>query len=396
MATFPLPTLAASVGADGISAPTYAEIYQSLQASFQSIYGSDGYIDADSQDGQLLAVFAKAIYDANSMAIFVYNNYSPSSAQGAGLSSAVKINGIRRQSPSRSTVTVLVVGQIGTQIDGGVVSDANGVNKWDLPASVLIPPAGQVEVTATAQEDGAVEAPAASVTQIVTPILGWQSVTNPAEASPGAAVETDATLRRRQAFSVALPSQTPLQGIQGAVANVAGVSQSVVYENSSSDFDADGLPPHSIAAVVLGGAAQDIADAIRLKKTPGSYTYGDVEVDYANDTGVVEVIRFFVPTSVDVIVEIQVKALSGYTAAIGTQIKQAVADYINALSIGQDVDVGRLYLPAQLFGGPGFETFNINGIEIAADPGPVGPDDVAIAFNSRATCDTADVTLVVT
>ena len=58
MPTYPLSTLAATISATGISAPTYDEILTSLQTSFQSIYGSDAYISADSQDGQMLAVFA--------------------------------------------------------------------------------------------------------------------------------------------------------------------------------------------------------------------------------------------------------------------------------------------------------------------------------------------------
>jgi hypothetical protein len=96
MATFPLATLACTIDENGISAPSYADVLASLQASFQSIYGSDIYIEPDSQDGQWLAVLAQIINDGNQADVTSYNGYSPSYAQGAALSSQVKINGLRR------------------------------------------------------------------------------------------------------------------------------------------------------------------------------------------------------------------------------------------------------------------------------------------------------------
>ena len=80
MATYPLATLAAQVTSTGISAPSYNDILSSLTASFQGIYGSDAYLGPDSQDGQLLAVVAQAIYDCNQTAIAVYNQFSPQTA----------------------------------------------------------------------------------------------------------------------------------------------------------------------------------------------------------------------------------------------------------------------------------------------------------------------------
>lgn len=393
--TYPLPTLAATVDATGISAPQYSDIFQSLQASFQGIYGSDAYIAPDSQDGQLLAIFAKAQSDSNRMAIAAYSNYSPATAQGVGLSNAVKINGIARGVASNSQVSVLVVGQIGSIINNGVISDVDSQHRWNLPVLVVIPPAGEILVTATCADAGAVAAPAGTLTQIVTPTLGWQTVTNPSSASPGAPVELDATLRQRQSTSVARPSRTVLSGIVGAVAGLVGVTQVVAYENDTNAVDANGLPEHSIAMVVLGGVAADIANAIYVKKTPGAYTYGTTSVSIVDAFGIPNTVRFFVPAPVAIMATITVKANVGYSTAISDEIKLAVADYINALGIGKKVDVGRLYLPAQLYGAVGFETFEVNNIQIAAAPGPVGSADVLVPFNQRATCSVADITITV-
>uniref|UniRef100_UPI0039E14609 hypothetical protein n=1 Tax=Anabaena sp. CCY 9910 TaxID=3103870 RepID=UPI0039E14609 len=81
----------------------------------------------------------------------------------------------------------------------------------------------------------------------------WQTVINPTAATPGQPVEFDATLRTRQAVSVALPSRTVLEGTVGAVASVDGVVRYRAYENDTNSTDSNGIPSHSISMVVDGG-----------------------------------------------------------------------------------------------------------------------------------------------
>ena len=97
---YPLSTLGCTIRSVGISAPAYSDILASLTASAQSIFGSDIYLAPDSQDGELLAIFAKAIQDTNNATIAAYQAYSPTYAQGTGLSSVIKINGIARDRKS--------------------------------------------------------------------------------------------------------------------------------------------------------------------------------------------------------------------------------------------------------------------------------------------------------
>lgn len=392
--TYPLTTLAATVTPAGITAPSYSDIYASLQASFQSIYGSDAIITPDSQDGQLLAVIARAINDANNATIAAFNSYSPATAQGAALSNAVKINGIARNTSSFSSAALYLVGVAGSTINNGVVADVNN-NRWALPAVVVIPVSGDLTVSATCQTPGAVAAGAGTITQIMTPTLGWQSATNVAAAALGAPVETDAQLRQRQATSVSLPSLTVLQGIIGAVASLAGVTQVRGFENDTDTTDSQGLPPHSIAMVVLGGDVAQVGLAIYEKKTPGCYTHGTTAETITDVYGISHIIRFFIPTQVPIKVEVTLHALTGYTSAIGDQIKQSIVDYINTFPIGQSVYVSRLYLPAQLYGAVGVETYDVTQIQISISPAAVGSADIPIAFNQIARAVLADMSVLV-
>lgn len=389
-------TLSAVVSATGITAPSYAEILASLRASFQNIYGSDVYIDADSQDGQLLALTALAISDANDTAIAVYNSFSPATAVGAALSSNVKINGIARLVASRSTAVGLVVGVVGTVINGGSVKDANG-GIWNLPAVVTIPPEGQILVTVTAAALGAISAPAGSINAINTPTLGWQSFVSTAAATPGAPVESDAALRRRQAVSTNLPALTPLGATLGALLNLPNVTRAAIYENATAAVDANGLPPRSIAAVIAGGDLGAIAQVIGQKKTPGASTYGSTSRTYSDpNTGIAYAINFFVLGLTTVKVNVIGRARPGYTTASIQAIQNAVAAYLNGLAIGEDVDSSRLWGPVYLNGAPAGLSYEIDTITLAIGNGAPGAGDLIIPFNSAAACNPAtDVSVVI-
>lgn len=146
-----MSSTAPTIDASGITAPDYATILEWLQGQYRAIFGSDVYLGNDSQDGQFLGIVAAAINDSNMAVIEAWNSAGPATAQGEALSSRVKINGISRAVATRSQVTVTLVGQAGTVITDGVVSDANN-NRWLLPSPVVIPPAGSISVTATAEQ----------------------------------------------------------------------------------------------------------------------------------------------------------------------------------------------------------------------------------------------------
>ncbi|MCA8113925.1 baseplate J/gp47 family protein [Burkholderia cepacia] len=391
-----ITTLAPTIDENGITAPTYADVLAFLQDQYRSIYGADTYLEPDSQDGQLLGVFAKAISDVNSVAIAIYRSFSPVTAQSDALSSNVKINGIARKVASYSSADLVLIGQAGKTITNGAAKDANGV-QWMLPATVTIPPSGTITVTATCATIGDVSARAGTINQIATPVLGWQSVTNPADAAEGAPVESDAALRQRQTVSTALPSLTVLDGIIGAVANVPGVTRYVAYENDTSSTDANGIPSHSISLVVEGGDATAIANAIAAKKTPGAGTFGTTSIVVADIYGRPITISFFRPTGAPIGATVTIKALGGYTSQAGQQIQQAVSDYINGVQIGGglsgSVEWGDALTAANSVGGG--VTFKLSGLTLTGPRG-AGTPDVALLFNEAASCTPANVTLVVT
>lgn len=390
-----LTTVAAQVTPSGISAPSFADILVYLEDKFRAIYGADAYLAPDSQDGQLLALIAAAIDDCNQTAVAVYNAFSPTYAQGVGLSSVVKINHIRRLPSSFSTAVGTVAGVAGTDIANGVVQDDNG-NKWNLPAVITIPQEGSALVTITAQQPGAIGAPSGTINKIATPLLGWQSFISTAEAVPGAPVETDATLRRRQAVSQPVAAVTPLASVYAALANLDGVQRLQIYENATGEEDDNGLPPHSISVVIEGGTLTEIAEAIGLKKTPGASTFGTTTQTYTDPiTSIVSTVNFFLLTFTPIKVAITIRPLASYVSTAVDKIKTAIAAYINGLDIGQAVLFTRMYPPAMLNGAAQALTYEVTALQIAKVGQSLAAIDIPIVFNKAATCDVADITVTV-
>lgn len=395
-----------AITANGLVVPAYADCLAWATAQFQGIWGADVYLGNDSPDGQLVALLATAIDDVNSAFVAVFNSFSPAFAQGAGLSGVVKINGIARDVPTYSTVDLLCVGQQGTPIGGGIVSD--GSNNWVLPAGTTIDPVtGQVIATATCATIGAISAGVGTVNQISTVIKGWQSATNNGVAVPGNPVEDDAQLRQRQSVSTMIPSTTIMDGLVGALLALPGVTKVAPYANATNATDANGVPGNTVAMTVTGGDAVQIATTIYEYKGIGPGTYGTTTETVLDSRGLPNVINFFRPTTVVITVQIVINVVgyTGYTTLIGTEICQAVAAYINSLNDGGEngfLRLTRLYIPAQLLGpyatpaSPNdAATYDVVYILAARSGSPPSSNDVQLAFNETVTCDPlANVTLI--
>jgi len=387
-------TVTATISNAGISAPPLSEILVALQNEYQQIFGPDVYLGSDSQDGEFLGIIAQLINDSNATAINVYNGFSPHTAVGTGLSSAVKINGLTRRLSTYSTVDVDVTGTVGTTINNGVVQDSNK-NNWILPATATIGTDGSTTVTATAETPGVVQSLPGTVTYIITPTRGWQAVTNPNRAAPGVAVETDAELRQRQTNSVTYPAQGTLQSIIAAVIQIPGVGRSAVYENTSGSLDSNGISGHSVAIVIEGGAASKIGETIAAKKPPGTGLDGTTVVSTDNGTGVFTDVRFYRPTIRPVRARVTLTVLGeGYLAEIGNAIRQSVADYVNGLSIGADVYYSRLQATTILRDDRAL-TYDVTGVDLAFVGEPYGLISLPTTFTELATADVSNIELIV-
>lgn len=374
----------------GIHVPTYEDIRDDLIASMKQIFGQDIYLDDDSQDYQQISIFAKKIFDTNSLAVLVYNNRTANTAIGTGLDNLCALVGIKRKPATYSMCQLTINGEPGTVIRNGQASD--GTNLWDLPETVTIPDNGIITVEATSHEKGYVAALPNTINIVVTPVYGWLGVTNTYQSNPGNDAETDASLRARYAISTQAPADSIFESLLASLKQVAGVTKVRGYENDTGVADSDGLPAHSVTFVVEGGDNTDIATEIYYKKTPGCYTNGTTVVNLTSPTGNITVIRFYRPTYKTVYVKVFVKKLTGYNDNYVTDIKNAIVEYVNGLDLAETVYRSILWSVA--IGQMGSITspeYSVTDIQTSTDGSSYSQADISMLFNESAFTETAKV-----
>ena len=356
------------------------------------IFGDDIYIDIDTMDYQQISIFAKKIYDTNSLLQLVYNNRTPITSVGVGLDNLAVFGNIKRKPATSSTVQLTLTGVAGSVINNGEASD--GTNFWELPPTVTIPDNGTIIVEATSKEPGNIQALPNTINQIITPVYGWYSVTNNYSASPGVDIESDAALRARFSLGTQMTSDTVFDGIIGRVYSVSGVTRCRGYENDTGQESTEsvpgggvpsGLPAHSITLVVEGGEDVSIASAIYLNKTPGCYTNGTTEVTITSESGNVNVIRFYRPTYKNVYVQVKLLKLSGYNDEYAVKIKKAISDYILGMQIAENVYRSIIWSVAtSAMDDINTPAFSVQDIQFGTTSGSYTPADVIVDFYNAA------------
>jgi len=107
---------------------------------------------------------------------------------------------------------------------------------------------------------------------IVTPVLGWETVSNPSPAEPGAATESDEASRARRQVTLGAQGVALPDAIIAAVWNVADMT-SVVFRENVTDaplvIEDQTLDPHSIYVCVDGGLDSEIGAALLASKSLG-------------------------------------------------------------------------------------------------------------------------------
>lgn len=378
-----------SIDEAGLHIPTYIDIRDDLIQQCKNIFGQDLYLGEDTQDYQWICANAEKEYDTLLAAQLSYNNRGPGTAIGSGLDGIVKVNGIKRKKEEFSTCHANLAGVSGEIITSGIALDKGNI-QWDLPNSIIVPESGIAEnLLLTCKIPGPIEAAPGDITGMFNPQYGWTGITNVDNAEPGAYIEDNGQLRARQQTSVALPSLTELDGIKGAIAGIEKVSRYRVYENDTGKVDSNGLPPHSITAVVEGGNSQAIANTIYLKKTPGCYTNGTTEVQITDNDGNLMwdefnnpvIRRFCRPSYVDIDVILNVKALNAYTTQNTSDIKTNVAKYLSSLQIGTNLSISSIWgVALSSMSDLKNPAFSIISVTVARHGEAQTPNDIKILF----------------
>jgi len=312
--------------ANGLQVKTRQEIVTELQNAFYTIFGADINLDPNSPDGQLIATLAQQGVDLRELLSLINAGFDPDQAEGVTLDQRVGINGIARGGGTFTEVSVNVqvdraLSLVGLDTQSNELTPSisnlytvrdNAGNQFYLLDSQTPASAGTYSYSFRAAEIGAVSVTASTITSPVTVVPGVISVNNPSGPSVvGVDEESDAALRVRRAISQSISSQGNINGLQAALANLSGVSTAIVRENNTAVTDGDGIPGHSIWAIVEGGDDTEIAQTIKSYKTAGAGMKGTEEVDLPYNDGRAYIIKFDRPTNQDLYIQFSLSLPGG-------------------------------------------------------------------------------------
>lgn len=300
--------------------------------------------------GQLVDAETSYIAQANSELLYLASQFDPRKAEGIFQDALAAIYFLTRKVAQKTRVECTCTGLAGTDIPiGALAQDSNGVKYQAIntnPNATLaatIPLGGSVSVTFEALEAGAIQCDANTLNSIITVIAGWDTINNPTAGSTGWLQETQADFEQRRFASVAHNAHGSVLAIQGALNNLADVTDCVVLENdtSATKLISDiNIPSHSVAIIIYGGDDDAIAETIYNKKSAGCGTTGTTTsgggtaitgttVSYTEpDTNAIYTYNIIRPTTQAVTIEVTIDYMTSLNASYINDIKTAIlADF---------------------------------------------------------------------
>lgn len=281
-----------------------------------------------------------------------------------------------------------------TDITNGQLGILNTVifqeGDWEASANMGIVRVSKIG-TLLADNPGPVAALPSTITNIRTPVLGWNSVTNLTAATPGRWTETDEELRMRFRNSKYQRAGNILEALYTALTSIPEVREVKIYENDTDVYDEDGIPPHSFMPVVLGGDGQVIAQTIWENKPLGIRSYGNTVVTIIDSQFFPHDIGLERPAPVPVYITMTLTTTEEFPSDGIQRIRESLVDYFSNFRIGDDVTYSRLYTPINKV--PGHQ---VDEMFIGITPNPTLTSNIIVPFNQIASIAPANIIVNIT
>lgn len=385
---------------EGFVAKTLEVIKAELEQEVRAAFGDDTNTSSASVMGQLIGIFATKTREVWELAEAAYDGGYPDSATERSLTLLSALTGTQRRAATKSTVECTVNVNPGTYDIGSLIASVSGYPDRRFVNIDTVVNGGMSaddieDITFECEDAGVVLANAGTLTVIAQAVVGWNSVTNPEDATAGEVEESDADLRTRRELELAASGSTTADAIRADILReVEGVISCTVLENDTDETDGNGVPPHSFECIVLGPDGYDaeddqaVADQIWDSKAAGIRAYGTTSKTVTDSQGFTHTIAFTRPVDKDVYLRFDLTVNDDYVG--DTAFKEAIVAFGDANYAGGD-DVIRTRLIAAAFESSG--VVDVTTMTLAFTAVPVATSNLTIALREIARLDTARITV---
>lgn len=328
-------------------------------------------LDAGLSNASAVAVGARVKITSDSKGTGSSVHVTGGSANAVMVFSTTQVNGTGDFDDASAATAAEVAAVITTDIAGATGDDNGGSPRITSDASG----AGTVEVTG-----GTANAALGFHTVAVNGFVGNAAVV-------GKDIESEEDFRARREELLTATGAATVDAITADLRNVTDVLSASTLTNRTDYTDANGLPPHSVEAVVLGGTDNDVAQGLWDSIAGGIRDYGTLSGTAVDDNGDNQTVNFSRPTDKPVYLEIDVIVDLGAYADGGTgdytvgdaEVKAALLAYGDALLTGGDVIVEKTKAAALSVSG----VEDISATRLKLDGAPSGGDTINLPIALR-------------
>lgn len=349
----------------GVIVPDSSSILGEVQTEWQDTFGLDLVVVPSSPQGVIITgeALARVAVAANNAQLA--NTINPNVSGGTFFDAIWALTGGQRYVAKQTLVTnVTLSGVAGTVISVGTQAQTAAGDIFASLNTVTLNSGGNATVNFASVVYGAIPCASGALDEIVSDVLGWETVTNNGSGSPasvttlGNTTQSDQQARAQRNNTLAFQGVSLIQAITSALWNVTGVTGVFAQENvsgSTETINGISMVGHSIYACVNGGSEVAIAAALLENKSSGCAWNGGTSVSVVEPaSGQTYTVLYDMPTVVNV--SIQVTTTNGNSA----NIVQAILDYAAGLIQVADQNGSSGTLPGFVIGA------NVSPFEIAA------------------------------
>lgn len=410
----PLPTFTPT----GLLTPDAQAVLTGVLADYVAAFAMSGKtlsMELTTPQGQLASAQSEIVTEVQSLLKQLIANVDPLTSSGSFQDALGRIYFLTRKSATFATVVAILGGIPNTSFASGALqAQSSDGTIWVNTGTVTLNNSGAATgVVFQATTAGPTPIAAINDLRIYQQVSGWQTITNPAQSSPGTATETPQEFETRRSESVQIGGVGTAEAVRAAVANVANVTDVYVYNNGTDAAITYGatsypIPAHSIAVCVSGGTDADVANAIHSKLDAGcgmstsettTYTITD-SVNYVAPYPQYP-IRFVRAIATPVYITVNVANVTTLPADYVAKVQQVVAATfasgyrsadgtinLSRARIGGQVIAGEFLTPVQALG-------NITPVTayIGFSAAPVSGAAVTLGIDQQPVCPALNITV---
>lgn len=360
----------------GFVSPTYEELLDSIESDFQTKFGDDIALTANSVFGMLARTMSWYIYElVKQLEKDYYSGFTTTATETSLDRMGHNYNVLRKVAmPSHATIVIttaeeylIEAGEEFMTSDGYtfVLTDDVTTKKQDDGTYQGV---GNVE----ADESGtSTNVLADTITIVSDPDENILSVTNPEPAGGGQDYEDDANFRTRIIQSMTSSPGPTLNGIRSALLGVSGVREVGIVQNPSGNVDEYGNPPYTVHIYVLGGDNEEVAETLANNVAAGISLTGSKTYTVKDKMGNLSDVSFDNAADKEIYVKVNLSTNIDFNSDDIEDMKTDIVNQINTLQMGATAHLTKLY--PIIYKYDGIEDAEI---EIGESADTLGSDDI--------------------